>query len=252
MNTAIFITARTASTRLPNKHLMEISGKKAIEIAIGRVKKSKLADIIVLCTTTNPEDDILCDIASKYDILYFRGSEKDKMERWLGAAKQFDIDMFVCADADDLFCDPELIDNAFNLFNETNCDFIKDNGDKFIVGAFSYALRVDALVRACKIKDTDDTEMMAGYFIDTGLFHVESLVNGPEQFMRPDIRMTLDYQEDFEFFKHIITTLGHNASLYDVVDYLNENPSVIKINQHLNQVFFDNQKASSVVRLKDE
>ena len=78
MNKAIFITVRTNSKRLPQKCLLEIDGVRTIEFLIDRLKRSKLADIIVLCTTMNPEDDILCEIAQNKGILHFRGSEKDK------------------------------------------------------------------------------------------------------------------------------------------------------------------------------
>ena len=63
MVTAILITVRTNSTRLPNKALLKIMGKETIVYLIDRVKKSKLADKIILCTTKNKEDDILCKIA---------------------------------------------------------------------------------------------------------------------------------------------------------------------------------------------
>ena len=50
MNRAIFITVRSGSTRLPNKSQKEILGSPTIEHLIKRVKRSKLADIIILCT----------------------------------------------------------------------------------------------------------------------------------------------------------------------------------------------------------
>ena len=107
---AVFITVRTGSTRLPNKALLKIRDKTTIEHLIKRVKKSKLANEIVLCTTTLSQDDVLCEIAEKNNIKYYRGSVEDKLERWKGAVDQYNVDFFVTADGDDLFCDPELID----------------------------------------------------------------------------------------------------------------------------------------------
>ena len=111
---AIFITVRSGSTRLPNKATLKINGVPTIEHLIKRVKNSKLADVIVLCTTTLPEDDILCQIAEDNNIKYYRGSVKDKLERWKGACEKFNIDFFITADGDDLFCEPTLIDLALN------------------------------------------------------------------------------------------------------------------------------------------
>ena len=137
---AIFITVRTGSTRLPNKSLLKIGEKTTIEHLIARVKKSRYADMVVLCTTALPTDDILCEIATRNNIHYFRGSAPDKLERWNGACKKFGIDFFVTADGDDLFCDPHLIDLAFEQYEKSNgeVDFIKS--DDVICGVFTYAM----------------------------------------------------------------------------------------------------------------
>jgi len=103
---AIFITVRTGSKRLANKCLLKINGIPTIEHLIKRVKKSKKTDLIILCTTNNKEDDILCDIAVANNINYYRGSSKDKLERWNGACNKYQVNFFVTADGDDLFCDP--------------------------------------------------------------------------------------------------------------------------------------------------
>src|SRR5580692_2049369 len=102
---AIFITVRTSSTRLPKKCLLPFGDARTIEFLIRRLKRSRLAEVIILCTTENPEDDILCRIAGQEGILFFRGSEKDKLARWNGAAQRYNVDFFVTADGDDLFCE---------------------------------------------------------------------------------------------------------------------------------------------------
>ena len=137
---AIFITVRTGSKRLANKCLLKINGIPTIEHLIKRVKKSKKTDLIILCTTNNKEDDILCDIALANNINYYRGSSKDKLERWNGACNKYQVNFFVTADGDDLFCDPELIDLAFNQYDQSNggIDFIKSND--VICGSFTYAI----------------------------------------------------------------------------------------------------------------
>ena len=91
MKTAIFITVRTGSTRLPNKALIEIESIPTIVHLIRRMKKIK-TDHIILCTTTLKEDDILCNIAVDEKIDFFRGSVKDKLMRWKDAAEEFKID----------------------------------------------------------------------------------------------------------------------------------------------------------------
>lgn len=251
MKKAIFITVRTGSSRLPQKALMKIAGKPTIEHLIERIKHSQKKDIVVLCTTELKEDDVLVQIAQKNEIGIYRGSVKDKLERWRGAAHTFEVDFFVTADGDDLFCEPELIDLAFSQYEKTDADFIE--GKDIICGAFTYGIKTMALEKVCEIKDTDDTEMMWVYFTQTGLFKTETLHNIPLVFKRPEIRMTLDYEEDFRFFHTIIEQFIKVKSYYslrDILTFLDSHPDVVKINQHLQQQFLSNQKAKTKLILK--
>ncbi len=247
---AILITVRSGSTRLPNKALLEINGKATIEFLIERAKKSSLADKIILCTTVLKEDLALVELAKKHGIDYFCGSVEDKLERWQGACDQFGIDYFVTADGDDLFCEPELMDLAFQQFQENQADFIE--GKDIVFGAFSFAIKTAALNIVCDIKDTNDTEMMWVYFKETGRFKTEILKNVPSLYERPDIRMTLDYQDDFNFFQNIIHHFGENElTLKNIIHYLDENPEVIKINQYLHDTWLENQKSKTTLKLKE-
>ena len=246
---SIFITVRTGSTRLPNKALLMIEGKTTIEHLIDRAKRSKLSDKIVLCTTTLPEDDVLCRIAVKNDIYYYRGSVEDKLERWNGAAKKHGVEFFVTADGDDLFCEPELIDLAFEQYNKNKCDFIKADG--VVCGSFTYGIKTSALKKVCKIKDSENTEMMWVYFTDTGLFKVRELENVPDEFYRGDIRMTLDYQDDYFFFKEVINSFDtEDFSLRDIISLIDEKPEIKEINLYLEDEWKKNQLEKTNLSLK--
>lgn len=65
MKTAIFLSIRDKATRLPKKVLLPIKGKTVTEHLIDRLKLAKLPDLIVLCTSTHPDDKVLVDIAKK-------------------------------------------------------------------------------------------------------------------------------------------------------------------------------------------
>ena len=252
MNKGIFITVRTGSSRLPNKALLKIKNKTTIEHLISRVKKSNLADKIILCTTYLPEDNILCEIARNNEILYHRGSVEDKLMRWNEACEKYSIDFFVTADGDDLFCEPELIDLAFKQYNNSDIDFIMS--DEIICGTFTYGIKSSALRKVCEIKNTSNTEMMWPYFTDTGLFKVESLQEIPKEFKRKDIRMTLDYEDDFIFFKKIIEFFEKENkkyfSLHDIITHIDKNPKIKEINFHLEERWKENQIKKTNLILK--
>lgn len=253
MNKAIFISVRTGSTRLPQKALLKIKGLTTIQHTIRRIKKSKLADIVILTTTQLPEDDILCEIAKKENIEYFRGSVEDKLGRWLGAAEKFKVEFFVNADGDDLFCEPELIDLAFRQYEKRKPDYIGENG--LVSGTYSYGIKTKALKKVCQIKDTNEITRMGVYFTDTGLFECEELQGVDNIYKRPEIRATLDYPDDFKFFKTIIEGLGkikNDFNLKDIIRYLDKNPEIIKINQYLEKAFKNRQKNTTKLILKKE
>ncbi len=254
MKNAIFITVRSGSSRLPRKALLPIDGLTTIEYLIQNCKKSRLAQDIVLCTTTLPEDKALVEIAQKHGIQYYQGSVEDKMDRWLQAARKFSVDCFVTADGDDLFCEPELMDMAFQQMAATGEDFVE--GKDIVFGGFSFALRTSALEKACQMKDTSNTEMMWVYFTQTGAFKTAELKDVPQIYRRPDIRATLDYKDDFRFFENIIQHFHKKGksefNLREIIQYLDQQPEVIQINRYLHQEWLDNQKAKTKLVLKQE
>ena len=84
------IEARMTSSRLPGKVLMEaIRGKSMLEFMINRVRRSKLADKIVVATTINETDQPIIDLCDRLSVDYYRGSEDDVLLRVLNAHKNF-------------------------------------------------------------------------------------------------------------------------------------------------------------------
>ena len=222
---AIFISVRTGSTRLPNKSILKIKNKHTIEYVIDSVKKSKYADEVVLCTTKKTNDAMLCDIAEKNNIKFYRGSEHDKLKRWYSAAKNFNVDFFVTVDGDDLFYDTQLSDICFE--QAENGDVISGQG--LYNDTYGYkTTTIKTILDLAKNKVVEPHEV-TGYLMDTKL-KVSHLVNVPDILKKKNIRMTLDYPEDFDFFKTVIENINDNFTLNDVMSYIDNNKSVIDIN----------------------
>lgn len=250
MRTAVFITVRMKSTRLPKKALAIIEDKTAIEHLINRVKAAKLPDLVVLCTSVHPDDEILVDIAHKNGIEAFRGSPEDKLDRYLQAARKYGIDFIVNVDGDDILCDPELIDKTIEHFKKTDADCIMWRG--FPVGAVPIGIKVKALEKVCELKEETDTEVWGGYFTDSGLFKVEYL-EAEEGVKHPEFRMTLDYPEDLEFFREVFKRLyspGKIFSLKDVVQLLLEHPEIARINQGVQKMYEERLKQHTKPKMK--
>lgn len=252
MKKAIFITIRKDSTRLPNKAVRQILGCPVMEMIIKRAKLAKNFDAIIVCTSKRSVDDEIEEIAKQNGVWVYRGSLRDKLERWNGAAKQFGIDYVVTFDGDDLFCEPSLLDMGAEQIERGDLDFI-EAPHGLICGAFTYAFSVKALDKICAIKDTEDTEMMWTYFKDTGLFKTGVLEDVPEIYFDDSIRCTLDYPEDLMFFRQVFEhfdCIANDVPLSDIVEYLKENPEIAKINSGKQQDFLANQKMKTKLVLK--
>ena len=239
------------STRLPGKALLKIKGKPVIEHLIDRLKLAKRPDLIALCTSTHPDDAILVDVARNNGIEYFRGSEDDKLDRYLNAAQKYGVDFIVVTEGDNVFYEPEIIDKIIELYLSTNADYISCLD--LPVGTAPHGVKAEALQKVCKIKGEQDTEVWPGYFTDTGLFKVE-LVEVEEKLRRPEIRLTLDYPEDYKLFEEIFNRLyqaGKVFSLRDILSLLEDNPQLTDINRNVEAVYLEHLKKSAPVKLKD-
>ena len=237
----IFISVRSNSKRLPQKATLNICGIPTIEFLIRNLKRSKFADEIVLCTTQESPDNILCDIATRCQIKYHRGSTEDKLLRWKSACKEYGVDFFVNVDGDDLFFDYSLADLVFQQHKKDRADFIDGRGLYNDV----YGISSKGIETVCNNKSNNDTEFIKVYFDSIkNLIKTQKLVNVPIKYHKKNIRMTLDYQEDLDFFTTIIKHFKINnleISFDAILNFLKDNPSIVQINWHKEQNWKNNQ-----------
>lgn len=247
MVNAIFISVRNSSTRLPNKAILNICGKPTIQYLIENIKKSKSADKVILCTSDRQEDNILCNIAKKCNVDYFRGSLNDKLIRWKDACKKYDVDFFVNVDGDDLFFDVDLADIVIEQYKKSPCDFIDGHGLYNDV----YGITIKSLEKVCEIKDSDSTEYIRLYFTETGIFNIRKIYNIPNKYIKGNIRMTLDYPEDFNFFEKVIDGVYPKELSFDnILEFIYNNPETPKINFFLDEKWKANQEKIKHFKIK--
>ncbi len=246
MKYAIYLSVRNKAKRFPGKVLKIVKGKTLTDHLINRLKSSTKVSQIVLCTSTNPDDDVLVDIAKKNKIDFFRGSEDDKLDRYLNAAHKFSTDFIIVVDGDDVFCDPELIDICVSEFERTGTDYIivKDAP----LGATPFCIKREALEKVCKTKTVTNTEVWGSLFSERKDF-TKSLVVPKKKLQRPEIRLTLDYKEDFLLIEKIFDKLyqeGQVIRLEMIVDFLTENPKLLEINKDVQKLYEQHLKKSQV------
>jgi spore coat polysaccharide biosynthesis protein SpsF len=236
VKTAIVITARLKSQRLPLKAIRPILGRPMIGQMIERLKQSKLADTIILSTSALTADDPLEHIAKQEKISCFRGHPEDVLVRMRDAARAFGVDTIISCTADNPFTDPHYIDELVKFHHEGDYDFSRLEG--LPLGAFSYALSLEAVERACKLKSTTDTEMWGPWFTETGEFRCGMLGVDDAKVAWPELRLTVDTPEDFDMVSRIFGLLhdrGRAFSLEEVVSLCRKMPELPAMNSHVVQ-----------------
>jgi spore coat polysaccharide biosynthesis protein SpsF len=201
---------------------------------LDRLKLAKRVDRIVVCTSTNSQDDRLVDLAVAEGVDYFRGDEDDVVDRLTKAATAFDVDFILSITADCPFSDPGYADLIVAAYEKTNADLIR--ALELPHGAYSYGVKADAFRRVLEIKDEKNSEVWSRYFTDTDIFQVYDLPIDNPVHRQPNLRMTLDYPEDLEFFRKIFACLyvpGKVFGLDEILQLLRDDPEIVEINRRL-------------------
>lgn len=253
MRIGALISIRDKSTRFPGKVLKNFQGQSATGHLIDRVKLARGIDAVIISTSVDPRDKIFDGFAAEKGIEVFHGSEDDKLKRYFETADHFGLDGVVIIDGDDILCFPEII--------ERTAQGLRSKGHQVVfwkdlpLGAASSGLTRAALAKVLEMKDESDTEVWGGYFTKEGLFNLAYIYPEEDILRHPEIRMTLDYEEDLEFFKAVFGDLypaNPNFSSFDVMDLLvNRAPEITRINSAAQARYESNLKKAAPVKFKE-
>jgi spore coat polysaccharide biosynthesis protein SpsF len=236
---ASIITARTKSSRLPEKILKKINKKNtSIDILILRAKK--IGYPVILATSTNSTDDYLCRYVKKnHDIIIFRGSEKNKILRWHDCFHKFKIKKACMIDGDDICFDFMLYKKAMKT--KLNSHDLIRGPEKIITGCFMYIFKISIIKRLKKIsKNFSDTEMIEPFI--KKLKCKQKTLQVDKLYKSKNIRLTLDYKEDLVFFKKIFQKFSVIESTTKILKFLTNDKDISKINYFREASFLKNQK----------
>jgi spore coat polysaccharide biosynthesis protein SpsF (cytidylyltransferase family) len=228
MNAGAIITARSDSSRFPNKILENITCKyKSIDILILRAKC--VSDNVILATTNqNTDNELINYVENKYSIKIFRGSKDNKLKRWYDCLKKYDLNFGCFIDGDDLAFDYNLYKDGLNLIKNDNLEIVELD-KKIITGLFTYVISLEGLRKMSKyFLKKNDTEIIAPFILKAQL--KSNILPIDSKIKNKNIRLTFDYKEDLYLFKKIYDHFSviDNSNL--IVDYLIKNPNLAKIN----------------------
>lgn len=234
------------STRLERKVLRPIAGKPLIQHQIDRVKGTHV-DQVALCTTTNPADDELAEAGRAFGVEVYRGPETDVPRRLWDAARHFDLSHFVLCEADEHWVDPKHVDQVVEEA-ALGGDWVHVDGNP--IGAWLRCVSVRGMELLCTTMNTDGLDGWGGFFekdprCDMREFRI---LDDKRATFADQVRLTIDYPEDFELAEQLYEKLDYPAQPYSVIDVLDAlaaDPGLVEINLHRQDQYWERIKAQS-------
>ena len=233
MKILAILQARMQSTRLPGKVLKFIGKDTVINFMLNRLKRSKLIDDIIVAIPNDKKNIILEKYLKKKKFKVFKGSNENCLDRYYKAAIKANHDAIIYITADCPFMDPQIIDKMITIFKNKNLDYITNvHPPTFPDGMDVEILKFD-LLKKVKRKATSkfDKEMVTSY--------VQKIKNLKKYNYKnfknlSHIRLTLDQSEDLVLLEKIFLELNrNNFNLKDIMNIINKNPDLLKINSHI-------------------
>ena len=229
------VQARMGSSRLPKKVLMDIEGTSSLRFMIDRVEKSTLIDKTIVATTNDERDDQIVKFCNDNNILCFRGSENDVLDRYYQSAKKYEATTVVRLTSDCPLIDPDVIDETINLFLKEKVDYasnaVPPDKKKYPDGSDVEVFSFDALKRSwVETKDLKDREHVTFYIWKRNKNFTTALLDNEHDWGK--YRITVDYIEDLELVREIVKKLNDNnldGSTKEIIEII-ESEKLFKIN----------------------
>ncbi len=229
IKTVLITQARTGSTRLPGKVLMEINQIPLLKIHLERLKKSENIDKVIVATTDKIEDDIIEQKAADWGYTVFRGSENDVLDRFYNAVKNMNPLWVVRVTSDCPLIDPKLVDQVISHTQNNHADYgsntlIENFPDGQDIEVFKFSVLEDAWLNA---KLPSEREHVTPFIRKNSTFNEMNMyksVNYPCKGNFNKIRMTVDEQTDITTIEILIKNLGYSATWEDYTNFIINNP----------------------------
>jgi spore coat polysaccharide biosynthesis protein SpsF len=235
MKVVVVTQARTGSSRLPNKVLLQIQEKTLLQIHIDRIKESKQVDSIYIATTDMKDDDKIVELSNQLKVNCYRGSESDVLDRFYQTVKDVKPDLVVRLTSDCPLIDPELLDEVIIEALKKDVDYYTNiMEEKYPDGQDIEVFKFSALEKAWRDATLkSDREHVTPYIRNNSSYKKGTIFTSENHYLKENynhVRLTVDELEDFEVIKKIIEDLGFNKDWKTYTDYYLNNPKIRAFN----------------------
>jgi sialic acid synthase SpsE len=202
-----YVLVRSASSRYPGKCYQEAtSGVATLRLLLQRLKRSQLVQQWVLCTTADTADDGIEVIGTEEGLKIVRATENVYQRVEAALAETGLPDVMLRITADNVFIDPEHIDQIIPEFLTGNYDYYRhsqviDGCDFEIVKGDAYRT-LDSYFTNYKV----EAEYMTLY-LNNSYFRILEAKTYDTGLNFEDYRFTLDYKEDLDNIRALVAEI---------------------------------------------
>ena len=237
MRIVTIIQARMGSTRLPGKVMKDLGGATVLAQVINRLRRATLVGEVVVATTHDAADDVIVEECDRLSVAFFRGEQKDVLDRYYRAAHAFGAEAVVRITSDCPLIEPETTDRTISTFLDRRPDYASNAIQRtYPRGLDTEVMTSDALARTWReAREPYQRSHVTAYIYENPeKFDIVS-VSGEADYSRH--RWTLDTPEDLKFIRAVYERFGNDPNVYwrDVLALLECEPQLLELNCRVRQ-----------------
>ena len=226
------------STRLPGKVLLPLGGQPMLARLVERLRRVRLADAIVIATTTHPSDDAIAALCHQLGVPCHRGSELDVLSRYAEAVAAHPADVVVRITSDCPLIDPALVDQVIARYQRGDADCVSN----MLPPTWPYGMAVEVFGAKALAEAHAEARLPAEREHVTPFLYAH-----PERYRLQNVaspvdlsaqRWTVDTPEDYELVRRLFDAqfpARPHFTLADLLATLQAHPDWLAINQHIVQ-----------------
>ena len=228
------LAVRNQGSRLYGKPLQNLDVKNGIMILdniIDCLNSISCIDEIVLGISEGVENEIFVNFANQNNLKYIIGNEIDVLSRLISCGDEADATDIFRVTSESPFPSFELVGNAWSQHVEG--DFDATFLDDVVDGCGFEIIKLKNLVTShFNGEDRHRSELCTLYIRENIDKFIVKRIESPIQFIRKDLRLTVDNPEDLIVCKEAYNHLKHYAPripLEKIIDFLDGRPELIAL-----------------------
>ncbi len=208
------VQARFNSNRLPGKVLKKLMGKSILQRTLERLSASKKLTKILIGTSNETTDDQIADYCSQNGWPCHRGDLVNVAQRFAEIISTDFIPAFVRISADSPFIDPNLVDQAVQLYENSESDLVTNVLIRtFPKGQSLEVLRSETFLKTLPKFDKYDQEHVTPYFYrHLDKFRITAFTSGQDAGI---CQLSIDTQADFEKIESMLKSISGNPGNWE-------------------------------------